>query len=234
MDNIETELNNWRASHVANIPIGGLISRNPIAYKWKAPFRCWLLRETAFWRVTDLLTQSYTLHQQGHGLGARILLRSGLETLALLIYLNHNMRAVLEKRLNFHEFGHLTIRLVAGSKDKPRLASAVNVITMLDKGDKRYPGLRGIYDSLSESAHPNFEGMMWGYSKVNHDEYETDFSNRWMEIYGGKHSDSMELCMTTFVHEYEDVWVELMEKLETWLVTNDTMLESTRDDLPRE
>ena len=187
----------------------------------------------ANWRkshmVTDLLSQSYALYQQGHGLGARILLRSGFETLAALIYLNHKMRAVFQGELNFHEFGHLTFRQVAGSKNEPGRPDAVNVITMLDKREKRYPGLRGIYDSLSESAHPNFEGMVLGYSKINHDEYEPRFLNRWMDLYGGRHLNSMELCMMTFHQEYDDVWTELMERLEFWILENDAMLEATKD-----
>ncbi len=230
MDTIERNLENWRASLLQSIPLGGLISRNSIAYKWKAPFRCWVLREAAFWRVTDLLTQSYALHQQGHVLGARILLRSGFETLATLLYLNHNVEAVLSGTLNFHEFSHMTTRQAGGSKNDPAHPSAVNVITMLDKGDKRYPGLRSLYDSLSESAHPNFEGMVWGYSKVDHDESETNFSNRWTELHGEQHLKSLELCMMIFHHEYDDVWVELIDRLESWIVANDDMLEVTKND----
>jgi len=108
MDPIEQNLANWRASLVESIPIGGLLSRNRIAYKWKAPFRCWLLRDAAFWRITDLLTQSYALHQQRHGLGARILLRSGFETLATLIYLNRLIERVLGGQLDFHLFSQKT------------------------------------------------------------------------------------------------------------------------------
>ena len=228
MDTIEQNLTNWRASHMKCIPIAGLLSRNGIAYKWKASFRCWLLREAAFWREADLLTQSYALHQQGHGLGARILLRSAFETLSVLIYLNHNMRAVLEGELDFHEFSKLTSRQAVGSKNNPSGPVAVNVLTMLDKGEKLYPGLRGVYDSLSESAHPNFEGMVWGYSKVNHDEHETNFSNRWVELYGDRHLNSLELCMIVFDHEYQEEWPGLMERLESWIVENDTMLEATK------
>lgn len=230
MESIEQNLANWQASLMASIPVGGLFSRNPVAYKWKAPFRCWLLREAAFWRATDLLSQSYALHQQGHGLGARILLRSGFETLATLIYLNLKMQAVLDGKLNFHVFSHLTERLVGGTKNDSRGAVAINVVTMMDHGDKRYPGLRGIYDSLSESAHPNFEGMVWGYSKADHDEYETNFSNRWMALHGEQHPKSLDLCMFTFQHEYDDVWPDLMEKLESWITANDTQLEATKND----
>ena len=214
---------------MASIPVGGLLTCNPIAYKWLAPFRCWVLREAAFWRLTDLLTQSYYLHQQGHGLGARILLRSGFETLAALIYLNHNIDAVLEGEMAFHKFSNLTTRQVGGSKNVPERPSAVNVITMIDKGDKKYTGLRQLYDSLSESAHPNFEGLVWGYSKVDHEEYETKFRNRWMELHGVSHPNSMELCMSIFRHEYEDVWVALMDKLESWIVANDALMEETKN-----
>ena len=229
MDHIEQNLANWRASHVTSIPVGGLLTRNPIAYKWKAPFRCWVLREATLWRITDLLTQSYASHKQGNGLGARILLRSSFETLAALIYMNYNIRAVLAGELHFHKFSHLTTRQVGGSKSEPGWPEAVNVITMIDKADRLYPGLRHIYDSLSESSHPNFMGLVWGYSKVNHDEYETNFSNRWMDLYGEGHTNSMELCMETFLIEYDDVWAALILELESWIVANDAMLEATKD-----
>ncbi|MFZ3032735.1 MAG: hypothetical protein WA138_01795, partial [Parvibaculum sp.] len=100
MDTIQENLANLKNSRMASIPISGLISRNPVAYKWKAPFRSWVLRETVFWRLHDLLVQSYLLHQHRHGLGARILLRSGFETLAVLIYLNQLMQQVLDEKLN--------------------------------------------------------------------------------------------------------------------------------------
>ncbi|MEO1552844.1 MAG: hypothetical protein AAFR82_02840 [Pseudomonadota bacterium] len=233
MDTIEQNLAIWQDSLLTNIPIAGLLSRNPIAYKWKAPFRCWLLREAAFWRATDLLKQSHRLHQQGHGLGARILLRSAFETLATLIYLNLKIQAVLDGKLDFHQFGELTTRLTVGSKREDDGPQAVNVLTMLGKGDEKYPGLRDMYDSLSESAHPNFEGMIWGYSKVDHDEYETNFSNRWMDLYGNRQLNSMELCMTTFHHEYDEVWTKRMNDLEGWIAINDDKLEATKNDAPK-
>ena len=87
MNDVQQNLANWGGSLLEKIPVAGLLARNPVAYKWKAAFRIWMVRELAFWREHDLMTQSYALHQNGHGLGARILLRSGFETLATLIYL---------------------------------------------------------------------------------------------------------------------------------------------------
>jgi hypothetical protein len=76
-----------------------------------------MLREAVFWRVHDLKTQSYALHQQGHGLGARILLRSGFESLAILIYLIQLMQQVHDGELNFHAFSERTSVLLLGSRD---------------------------------------------------------------------------------------------------------------------
>jgi len=177
-----------------------------------------MLREAAFWRLTDLLTQSLALHRQGHGLGARILLRSGFETLAILIYLNQLIEQLTEDKLDFHNFSEKTSTLLLGSRDGSTEHTSVNIVTILGKGDKRYPGLEKLYGILSESAHPNYEGMAVGYSAVDHNEYETHFSNRWMSLYGESHLGSMALCMETFQHEYDDVWTFRMDNFEKWIV----------------
>jgi hypothetical protein len=230
MNAVEQNLANWKESLLPSIPVGGLLSRNPVAYKWKAPFRVWMLREAVFWRLHDLMTQSYALHQQGHGLGARILLRSAFESLATLIFLNQLMQQVLDGKLNFHPFSDKTTTLLLGSRNNEHGPRSLNILTVLEKCDKHYPGLIALYANLSESAHPSYEGLCLGYSKIDHDEYQTNFSNRWMELYGDRHLDSMELCMETFHHEYNDVWPALMEKLESWIEANDTELEATKND----
>src|SRR4051812_1401442 len=103
MDDIEQNLTNWKKGLFPKIPVGGLFARSPIAHKWKAPHRSVMLREATFWREHDLMAQSYALYQQGHLLGARILLRSGFETLATMIYVNLLMADVLDRKLGFHD-----------------------------------------------------------------------------------------------------------------------------------
>ena len=227
---VEQNLANWEASLFPKIPVGGLLARNPVAHKWKAPFRSIMLREAAFWREHDLMAQSYELHVLERGLGARILLRSGFETLATLIYLNLLMQQVIDGKLNFHLFGHKTTVLLMGSRNNDDLPKSINIITVLEKCDKRYPGLMGLYAALSESAHPSYEGLCSGYSTIDHDEYETIYSNRWMELHGARHLDSMMLCMETFHHEYGEVWGNLFEKLEKWIEANDEELEATKNE----
>lgn len=229
-DAIKENLANWGGSLLEKIPVGGLFARSKIAHKWKAPFRAMMLREAAFWREHDLMQQSYALYQQGHVLGARILLRSGFETLATLIYLNMLIDKVLTSKLNFHVFSETTTTLLLGARNNAQSPKSINIITVLDKCEKRYPGLMDDYADLSESAHPSFEGLCCGYSLVNDKEFETVFSNRWAEDYGEKHLDSMMLCMGTFQYEYDDVWPQAFEQLETWIEANDVELEATKDD----
>lgn len=226
--NVEEVLASWKTSLVANIPLGGLHSRNPTAHKWKALFRTFLLRETIYWRLQDLLEQSYNLHKQSYALGSRILLRSGFESVASLIHLNQIMELVISKQLNFHEFSDKTSRLLLGSKNSSSGPESANVVTVLNHCEKKYPGIVKMYAALSESAHPSYEGLCTGYSKIDRDSDEVNFSNRWMEMYGDKYLNSLQLCIKIFEHEYDSVWPKLMDRLENWVSENDVDLEATK------
>lgn len=222
------ELARWRESLMTKIPVGGLIARNRIAYKWKSPFRAWMLREAVAWRLVDLLSQSQSLHELGHILGSRILLRSGFESLATLIYLNQIVRQVVDGSLDFDEFGEKTTVLLFGARNNPDAPKSINVITVLKKCEKEYPGLEALYADLSESAHPSYEGMLRGYSTIDRGEYETHFANFWLERYGYQHSSHITLCMEIFLYEYNELWPELMTKLEDWIEANNERLEAVK------
>jgi len=228
MPPITETLVNWEKSLCPRIEVGGLFARNPIAHKWKATFRSLELRETAFWRIHDLLTQSYELHVNGRTLGARILLRSAIETLATLIYLNQSTAAVMAGNQDFHTFSNLTARLLLGSRDKSTEYQAVNIVSVLEKCEKRYPGIMGLYAQLSESAHPNFEGLCFGYSRIDHDNHVAEYSNNMSTMYADKLEPEIELCMFVFEHEYNTVWPEQFELLEAWVTENDERLEATK------
>jgi hypothetical protein len=225
---LKQDLDQWRSQLIASIPIGGLISRNSVAYKWKASFRTWMLREAVAWRVVDLLDQSLVLHELSHTLGARLLLRGGFESLATLIYLNQMMRKVLTGSMGFDTFGDRTSVLLLGSRTNPDGLKSMNIVTVLEKCNKEYPGLMDLYADLSESSHPSYEGLCRGYTRINHDEFETHFSNRWNELHGDGHLGLMGLCMETFHHEYNIVWPDLMTELEAWIEENDELLEATK------
>ena len=229
MREIDESLEAWRDSLCETVDIGGLFSRNSVAHKWKAPFRSLTLRETVSWRTQDLLAQSLILYDSGHLLGARILLRSAFETVAILIYLNQLTRKVLAGTLNFHEFSNKTSTLVLGSRDGSTSHTAINIITVIEKCEKRYPGIKSLYDALSESAHPNHEGTSIGYSVIDKEKFITTFSNKWKSIYGANHIGFMELCIDTFYCEYNEEWIDAIENLETWITESDAELEATKN-----
>ena len=121
---IDTSLAEWKQALCTSLDLAGLSARNEVAHKWKAPYRSLALREGTAWRTQDLLSQSLILHDMDHLLGARILLRSAFETVAVLVYLNQLTRKVLLGELDFHEFSAKTQSLLLGSRDglTPELA----------------------------------------------------------------------------------------------------------------
>jgi hypothetical protein len=231
MSHASDYLQQWKESQCAQVSVGGLFSRNPVAHKWKAPFRSLILRECVSWRAQDLLAQAQLLHESGHTLGSRILIRSALETLAILIHLNQLTQRVLDGTLDFHVFDQKTRELLLGSRDGSTSHTSINIVTVLSHCEKKYEGISGIYAILSECAHPNYEGVCVGYSKINRDDYETDFSNRWSELWSVRHEPLMDLVCSVFESEYNDVWSDAFEKLEKWVEANDARLEATKNDV---
>jgi hypothetical protein len=127
-----------------------------------------MLRETVLWREHDLMKQSYMLFRAGHVLGARILLRSGFETLATLTFLNLLTQPVLDGKLDFHAFGDKTTALLPGSRNNEEMPKSINVMTVLEKYDRRYPGLMELYADLSErrtELRRSLQGLFEGQSR---------------------------------------------------------------------
>lgn len=219
----------WGQSLCQNVPVAGLLARNKIAHKWKAPYRSLVLRETLLWRMHDLGLQINLLAKQQHLLGARILLRSAIETAVILIYLNQRTEAVLNREFSFFDFDALTKKLLMGSRDGGTSQTALNVLTVLDKAEKRHPGLKEMHERFSESAHPNWHGVLYTYSSSDPEKYETSFSNRWAKVFGAEQEPATAYVFAVFEYEYNKAWPDLFEKLEIWLNDNDAELESKKN-----
>ena len=127
----------WKASLPTNVSVGGALAKNTIAYKWKAPYRSLVLRETLFWRTYDLLNRAQKLHDEKQTLGSRILLRSALETVAVLIHLNQLTSRVLDGSLDFHLFDDKTRKLLLGSRNGSTKHTSINVLSILEYCEKK-------------------------------------------------------------------------------------------------
>lgn len=227
-------LRRWKASLPSKVSVGSGLAKNPTAYKWKAPYRSLVLRETLFWRTYDLLNQAQKLHGQQHTLGSRLLLRGGLESVAVLAYLNQCTRAVIDGAATFEEYEQKTSVLLLGSRDKSTKHQSINVLTLLKHVDGSYPGVLNVYNTLSEAVHPNFEGVCFGYSEIEHEQHETSFAIKLYDMWAYRHDSLFSLVAMVFEHEYNAVWAPQQEQLEAWLVAHDKDLSPSKSVTGRE
>lgn len=228
MLDIEKTLQNFKVSLCQKIDLAALYARSNIAHKWKLTYRLLVVREGLAWRLVDILCQAQKLGNEKMIIGARILTRAAIETLCLLIYMNNQMETVVENKLSFNDFENNTRRMLLGSKNKEKWPIPINVNKLVEKSDKKYSGLKTIYDDLSETVHPNYDGICFGYSKLNKKEHITDFGIFWEEKFGKQHEASIRLCLETFENEYNIIWPLRFEELEKWLEKYDNKLERQR------
>lgn len=209
------------------IDIGGLFKRNPVAHKWKVTNRCLTIREASAWRFYDLIEQSVNLYFNSHKLGAEILLRSALETLAIIIFTNQKMESIIRTKTGFHEFSKSTTRLLLGSKNDTTKFNAINVLSILQKCEKRYSGIISVYNNLSEVAHPNYEGLCRNYTKFDSENLVTSLGNFTEESLNDI-PKIIETLTTIFDTEYNDIWPLNFDKFEIWIEKNDAQLEASK------
>lgn len=227
MEKITQAIEDYRLSLCSEINIISLRNRKPAAHKWKVTYQILATRETVAWRFVDILGQAWFLHTHGKAIGARILLRSAIETIAVLIYQDKLIDDLLNKKINFHEFMEKVIIVMHGSKDKSTDQTAINIVTMLKHCEKRYEGIERVYAWLSESAHPNYEGMRLSYSDTDPKTLITSFSNKTHDLYSEIQLDGTLLSMSMFENEYE-YSEDMFMKLEGWLEENESKLEQYR------
>lgn len=228
MKEFEKQLSRWSTSLPESVDVGGLLSRSAVAHKWKAPCRSIVIREALLWRMYDLGQQILLLSSNQHFLGARILLRSAIETLAILIYLNQKTQSVVDGELSFFELDEITMQLLMGSRNNATSKTAINILTILAKANKVHDGLVELHERLSESAHPNYDGVLYGFSSTNYEEFATTFENKWAANFGAEQEPATMFAFAVFEYEYNESWPKFWERLESWLKTNDEELESQR------
>ena len=129
--NIKKVLETYKKSLRKKIDLASLLSRSKIAHKWKLTYRLIVLREAILWRIVDILTQAYNIGINGMIVGSRILVRSALETVCLIIYMNKKMQSVIEGKMSFDDFENITTRLLLGAKNVDELPDPVNIMKLI-------------------------------------------------------------------------------------------------------
>ena len=134
----------------------------------KIPFKALLLREFLAYRVAEVSTSACDLFSSGRTIAATILTRSAIEGIAWLLVLDWKIRKALQENA-VGTTGDFIDRLLLGSRAPDAEHTAYNVLNAIDEVDKRMPGFRAIYDTCSEFAHPNADGMMHSYGRPDHE-----------------------------------------------------------------
>jgi hypothetical protein len=132
----------------------------------KIPFKVLLLRELFAYRVAELGVSACELFHVGRTIGAIILTRAALESVSGLYMLDRRVKKCLEEK-SLGGFPTFVSRLLLGSRSPDAEHKAYNVLDAIDEVDKLISGYRAAYDRCSEFAHPNADGMINSYGRMD-------------------------------------------------------------------
>ena len=158
---------------------------------------------------------------------ASLLARATVESGALA----WRLMEVLNDRRAFspQELSKILIRMMVGSRLWPDGPQALQILSCVDRMDKKVPGVRKSYDVLSEIVHPNWRGVFGMYAKTDETTFTAHFGRGMRSTEGTKGAivnallGALELfefaynrisdAMPEFLAELESIWPE--EKTET-------------------
>jgi hypothetical protein len=154
-----------------------IISRKNVSDISKTALKAHLIHASLLYRYHDLAKNSASLSKERAIIPALILARAAFETAALLFYTHTKIDTVVKNR-DMSEIDDILMRIMFGERQQQIAGdtdiSAINILTVVDLLDKEMEkfgvqGIRGLYDSLCEFAHPNFSGAFGAYADAAKD-----------------------------------------------------------------
>jgi hypothetical protein len=79
------------------------------------------------------------------------------------------------RKLSPQELNDTLIRMLVGSRLWPDAPQALQILSCIDRMDKKVPGVRKSYDILSEIAHPNWRGVFGMYAETDEPQFTAHF-----------------------------------------------------------
>jgi hypothetical protein len=139
----------------------------------KAPFQILCAREALIWRTEELTRNACDTLDRGDLAVGAILARAIVENAAL----TWKLMELLDTREQYSakDLSESLTRLLVGSRKWEDLPKAFQILSSVDRMDKRISGVRASYDSLSEIAHPNWAGVLGLYSETDKSRFMTRF-----------------------------------------------------------
>jgi hypothetical protein len=136
----------------------------------KIPFKTFILREALLHRVTELGETAIELYEKKNRLvSAFIITRCVHETVALFYWFYDRLSDVVEKG-ELSDFDDFIMKVLFGWKiNDDEFPTAYNILTAVNKLNKKIDTFRGHYDRLSEFCYPNYSGVHGAYGRTNHE-----------------------------------------------------------------
>lgn len=143
----------------------------------KLPLKALAYREACLWRCEELARSAVNSFREGSTVSGIILTRAFTETAAGVWYLLELINRQLDNAVE-SDLDERLMRLLMGHKGEEGMPESVNVMTFIDRMNRRIPGLRRAYDRMSEYAHPNWPGTGSAYSEIDRESMITHFGRR--------------------------------------------------------
>jgi hypothetical protein len=139
----------------------------------KAPFQLLCTREALIWRTEELARTACDMLERDDFTAAALLARATVESAALV----WKLMEVLDDRqkMSPHELNDSLMRMLAGSRLWSDGPQALQILSCIDRMDKKATGVRKSYDVLSEIAHPNWRGVFGMYAETDESKFTANF-----------------------------------------------------------
>ncbi len=138
-----------------------------LTWKSKIPFKAVSLREVLIHRVSELSMVAVDLYECNKLVPAFIITRAVVETVAMTYWLNQKVGEFFKTK-DIQKLDEFLMKAMHGSRDDTTPIEPYNVLTAVDKMDKKHNGFRKMYGWLCEFTHPNWSGVLGAYGKVDH------------------------------------------------------------------
>lgn len=169
-------------------------------------------------RFLDIMRSTCYLYKEKMYCSALISLRSALETLALLLKLNNQLRSLINGDLKLEKFISTSKRYFFSFSNQSQANEDLPNTYNIQKFINETVIFKKLYDELSEYAHPNYSGAFGIYATIKEDSPTTEF-----EIYArseGKLSDLIEsafsLLTNTFHYQASKDFGDLLIALQSY------------------
>jgi len=178
--------------------------------KAKIPFKVHSFIEIMNLRMFDFCEASYLLINSNHIIPSLTLIRTLFENVAVTYRISSAIDKSLKSNKLTEDFDDLITKISLGTRYDSDV-SAINIMTNIEKLDKKYNGMLKFYEDLCEFVHPNWDGVEGSYSELFENNRYTDIFKvftiehplfKWFE-------SCFLLCMSVYIDNSQDIKANL-------------------------